>query len=236
MNASRAYARQDKQLVEDRVNENLALVKRITFHLMAKLPAGIESDDLIQAGMIGLLAAAREYSPDRGASFSTYAGIRIRGAILDEIRHINWSPRSVQKKAQMLSRAVQEVESRSGSQASDRQLADELGVSLDEYHDMARDVASSRLLYLDEDETEQGNDLENPVSRLQDDGLREAVVEAIDELPEREKMVMALYYQEELNLKEIGEVLGVSESRVCQIHGQALVRLRANLDVWALSE
>ncbi len=232
MNATMAYARTDRQLINDRVNENLTLVKRITFHLMGKLPAGIESDDLMQAGMIGLLAAAKDYSPDRGASFTTYAGIRIRGAILDEIRHLNWSPRSVQKKAQMLSRATHEVEARSGNHATDREMAQELGVSLDEYHGMARDVASSQLLYFDDDEPDQGVDTDDPGSLVQDDGLKQAVIGAIDHLPEREKMVMALYYQEELNLKEIGEVLGVSESRVCQIHGQALTRLRSRLDEW----
>lgn len=232
MNASMAYTSQDSQVIEERVHENLSLVKRIAYHLIGKLPSGIESDDLIQAGMIGLLAAAKDYSPDRGASFSTYAGIRIRGAILDEIRHTNWSPRSVQKKAQMLSRAVHRVEARTGHQATDKELADELGVSLDEYHNMARDVASSQLLYMDDDGPEQCVESENPVSLLQDDGLKQAVIGAIDGLPEREKLVMALYYQEELNLKEIGEVLGVSESRVCQIHGQALIRLRSRLDIW----
>jgi RNA polymerase sigma factor FliA len=233
MSASVAYANQDRQTIEERVTENLALVKRITYHLMGKLPTGIESDDLMQAGMMGLLAAAKEFSPDRGASFSTYAGIRIRGAILDEIRRTNWSPRSVQKKAQMLSRAVHRVEARTACQATDRDLADELGVSLEDYYDMARDVASSQLLYLDDGEPEQSPEAQNPSSMLQDEGLKKAVMGAIDDLPEKERMVMALYYQEELNLKEIGEVLGVSESRVCQIHGQALIRLRALLDVWA---
>lgn len=235
MSVSMAYADQDRENIEARVSENLSLVKRITYHLMGKLPTGIESDDLMQAGMMGLLAAAKEYSPDRGASFSTYAGIRIRGAILDEIRRTNWSPRSVQKKAQLLSRAVNSVEARTGCHATDRDLADELGVSLEDYFDMARDVASSQLLYLDDGEPEQSPESENPVSLLQDDGLKQAVIEAIDELPEKERMVMALYYQEELNLKEIGQVLGVSESRVCQIHGQALTRLRSRLDVWAIA-
>ncbi len=231
-----AYATENKHIIEERITSNMTLVKRITYHLMGKLPAGIESDDLMQAGMIGLMAAAKDYLPDRGASFTTYAGIRIRGAILDEIRQINWSPRSVQKKAQVLSRAVQEVEARSGGHATDRQLSEQLGISLEEYHNMARDVAASQLLYIDDDEPDHMIESEDPITVLEGDGLKAAVMAAIDHLPEREKLVMALYYQEELNLKEIGEVLGVSESRVCQIHGQALTRLRARLDVWADDE
>ncbi len=228
-----AYSAEDRDIIEARVHEQLPLVKRIAFHLLGRLPARTDVDDLLQAGMMGLLAAARDFSPSHGASFSTYAGIRIRGAILDEIRQSNWAPRSVQKKSQVLAKAVRDVEARTGQSATDRELADELGVSLDEYHGMAQDVASGQLMYMDEDITDSfESEDDDPFGQIQDKELKEAVIEAIERLPEKEKLVMAMYYQEELNLKEIGQVLGVSESRVCQIHGQALTRIRARMQSW----
>lgn len=228
-----AYSAEDRDIIEARVHEQLPLVKRIAFHLLGRLPARTDVDDLLQAGMMGLLAAARDFSPSHGASFSTYAGIRIRGAILDEIRQSNWAPRSVQKKSQVLAKAVRDVEARTGQSASDRELADELGVSLDEYHGMAQDVASGQLMYMDEETTDSfESEDDDPFGQIQDKELKEAVIEAIERLPEKEKLVMAMYYQEELNLKEIGQVLGVSESRVCQIHGQALTRIRARMQSW----
>lgn len=216
---------------EQLIREHMPLVKRITLHLMGKMPSGIEADDLMQAGMMGLLAAAKDYSPDHGASFSTYAGIRIKGSILDEVRHLSWTPRSVQKKSKMLSQAVRAVEAQTGEAATDRALAEELGVELDEYHQMAREVSSGQLIYVDEEEAfENGSDFLE--KEMEDDDLKLAIRNSIDHLPEREKLFMALYYQEELNLKEIGEILGVSESRACQIHGQALSRIRARMQEW----
>ncbi len=232
-----AYSAEERDIIEARVHEQLPLVKRIAFHLLGRLPARTDVDDLLQAGMMGLLAAARDFSPTHGASFSTYAGIRIRGAILDEIRQSNWAPRSVQKKSQVLAKAVREVEARTGQSATDRELAEELGVPIDEYHAMAQDVASGQLMYIDDDATDSFESAEeDPFGQLEDSEMKGAVMDAIDRLPEKERLVMALYYQEELNLKEIGEVLGVSESRVCQIHGQALTRIRAKLSFWTEEE
>ncbi|MCB1692959.1 MAG: RNA polymerase sigma factor FliA [Pseudomonadales bacterium] len=234
MISTNAYAEHATSVEEARVLEQLPLVKRIALHLLGSMPAGIEADDLIQAGMLGLLAAARDYSPDHGATFSTYAGIRIRGAILDEVRQLNWAPRSVQKKAQMLSRAERAVTSRLGDNATDQDFATELGVDIAEYHDMVRDVASGQLVYLEDEDPEYAQSEGDPAITVSDDDLREAVAGCIEELPERERLFMALYYQEELNLKEIGEVLGVSESRACQIHGQALSRIREKMHGYSL--
>lgn len=218
------------------VQEYAPLVKRIAHHLRARLPDGIEMDDLVQVGLIALLDAARQYSPAKGASFETYAGIRIRGAMLDEVRATDWTPRSVYRRQRELTAAIQAVENRTGQAAEPRAIAAELGVSLEEYFAMASAATACRVFSLDAE----GDDQEAAVNHLPDpeagppallesDELREEVAAAIRSLPEREALVMSLYYDEELNLKEIGAVLGVTESRVCQLHGQALARLRARV-------
>jgi RNA polymerase sigma factor for flagellar operon FliA len=221
------------------VEKHVPLVKRIAYHLLGRLPADVQVDDLIQAGVIGLLEAARLYDASQGASFETYAGIRIRGAMLDEVRRSDWTPRSVHRNARRVSEAVRAVEHREGREAQPQEVAAELGVGMDEYQRMVSDSVSSRVLSFEdifEPESEGENRLPgsepDPLERLQDEGLREALAGEIDRLPEREKLVMSLYYDDELNLREIGEVLGVSESRVCQLHGQALVRLRARMTDW----
>jgi len=215
------------------------LVKRIAFHLHSRLPPSVQVEDLIQAGMIGLLEALSNYDSGHGASFETYAGIRIRGAMLDEIRVGDWTPRAVRRRNRELARAVKEVEDRKGGEATDAEVAEHLGVTLPEYHKMLGEAASSRMFSLDDDAT--GVDWHDSVADESDTGpetlfqghaFRQSVARAIEDLPERERMVMALYYDEELTLKEVGAVLELSESRVCQIHGQALVRLRARLGAW----
>lgn len=233
MNHATAYASEQRQNQEEILTEHLPLVKRIALHLMARIPAGVELDDLLQAGMMGLLAAIRNFSPDHGASFTTYAGIRIRGAIFDELRRLNWAPRSIQQKVRKLAIATREVEARTGTHATSRVLADEMGLSIDEYHELVRETASSRLFGLEDEGEEYGLKSESdPLELVHKEGFREALAETINQLPERESLVMALYYQEELNLREIGEVLEVSESRVCQIHGQALNRVRVKMSNW----
>jgi RNA polymerase sigma factor FliA len=221
------------------VEKHVPLVKRIAYHLLGRLPADVQVDDLIQAGVIGLLEAARLYDASQGASFETYAGIRIRGAMLDEVRRSDWTPRSVHRNARRVSEAVRAVEHREGREAQAQEVAAELDVGLDEYQRMVSDAVSSRVLSFEdifEPESEGENRLPgsepDPLERLQDEGFKEALAGEIDRLPEREKLVMSLYYDDELNLREIGEVLGVSESRVCQLHGQALVRLRARMTDW----
>lgn len=212
------------------------LVKRIAYHLAGRLPSSVQAGDLIQAGMIGLLDAARHYDAAQGASFETYAGIRIRGAMLDEVRRLDWAPRSVHRKAREIAQAVNRVEMNKGCEARDYEVAQALGISLEEYHATLQDISGHKVLSFEEtgldDDTiaEELHDRDvDPTARMQDREARAALAQAIEGLPERERLVLALYYEEELNLKEIGEVLGVSESRVCQIHGQALVRLRGRM-------
>lgn len=221
------------------VRRHAELVKRIAYHLAGRLPSSVEVADLIQAGMLGLLEAAANYTADRGASFETYAGIRIRGAMLDALRKLDWAPRSVHRKARAAAAAMRELEAETGREAQDDEVAGRMGVSLGEYYKVVQDAASCRLVSLNDS----ANDDESPLARATDDkadpfreiadaDFRKALILAIDDLPEREKLVMSLYYDDELNLKEIGAVLKVTESRVCQLHGQALVRLKARLTEW----
>ncbi|MAT95216.1 MAG: RNA polymerase sigma factor FliA [Halioglobus sp.] len=214
---------------EELVNGYLPLVKKIGLHMVARLPPSIELDDLMQVGVIGLLQASTTYDPSRGASFATYAGIRIKGAMLDEVRRNDWVPRSVQQNMKLIADTITELESQLGRSASDKEIADAMDIPLEEYHKLSRELAYSRLAPLDETtQTLESGDPE-PFAFLEDSRMREDIVAAIGQLPEREALMMSLYYGEELNLKEIGEVMGVSESRVSQIHGQALARIRAKL-------
>jgi len=216
-----------------------ALVKRIAFHLMSRLPASVQVDDLIQAGMIGLIEASRKFDPEQGASFETYAGIRIRGAMLDEIRRTDWTPRSVHRKAREVAEAVRKIENEQGRDARDVEVAEAMGLELNEYHKILQDATGCRIFSF-EDPGSVGEDglahshrqPNQPLENLQNCDFKQGLAGAIKGLPERERLVMALYYDEELNLREIGEILGVSESRVCQIHGQALIRLRARMEKW----
>jgi len=215
------------------------LVKRIAFHLMSRLPASVQVDDLIQAGMIGLIEASRKFDPEQGASFETYAGIRIRGAMLDEIRRTDWTPRSVHRKAREVAEAVRKIENEKGRDARDVEVAEAMGLGLDEYHKILQDATGCRIFSFEdpgsvgEDGLAQSHRQPNqPLENLQNCDFKHGLAGAIKGLPERERLVMALYYDEELNLREIGEILGVSESRVCQIHGQALIRLRARMEQW----
>jgi RNA polymerase sigma factor for flagellar operon FliA len=221
------------------VMRHAELVKRIAYHLAGRLPASVEVSDLIQAGMLGLLEAASNYTADRGASFETYAGIRIRGAMLDALRKLDWAPRSVHRKARAAAAAMREVEAEFGREARDLEVAERMGVSLEEYHKIAHDAASCRVASLDEttgdDDSLLGrveDESADPFQDATEEGFRAALAHAIRELPERERLVMSMYYDDELNLKEIGAVLKVTESRVCQLHGQALVRLKARLVDW----
>jgi RNA polymerase sigma factor for flagellar operon FliA len=225
--------------VDELVVKHGELVKRIAYHVVSRLPAHIEVDDLIQAGMIGLLNAAQNFTPTKGANFETYAGIRIRGAMLDEARRSNWTPRSTFRNAKQVSQAIRTIENRTGRDARGQEIADTLGVGLEEYHRMVESAASSRILSYEQlaDDPERASMLpeapeDGPETVLEEDQFREAVADAIASLPERERLVLSLYYDQELNLREIGQVLEVSESRVCQIHGQAVLRIRARLENW----
>ena len=230
------YADVQKQQRDQRVLDHIGLVKRIAYHLLHRLPSSIQVDDLIQAGTIGLIEASKHYDASQGASFETYAGIRIRGAMLDEVRQGDWAPRSVHRKMRQVSIAIRDIEHATGRDARDIDVAQKLGISLNDYHDIMRDSASARLFSLDDDDEEHPlqlrSDEREPLAVLQEAGFEQALARCIGELPTREQLMMSLYYNDELNLKEIGLVLEISESRVCQIHGQALARIRAKLVDW----
>ena len=214
------------------------LVKRIAYHFMARLPASVHVDDLIQAGLLGLLDAAKNFDDTQGAQFETYAIQRIRGSILDELRQADWLPRNVRKNLRRIEATINMLEQRFGRPPKEQELADELGVALDEYQHMLLESRGYQLLHYEDLQESEDSDFFDvfvaqnqvgPLDVLEDQRFRRALVQAIGVLPEREKIVMGLYYEQEMNLKEIGEVLGVSESRVCQLHSQAVARLRSRL-------
>lgn len=224
---------------ESLVDEHGPLVLRIAKHLMGRFPPSVHIDDLVQAGMVGLLLAAKSYDNTKGASFETYAGIRIRGSMLDELRKGDWVPRSVHRNTRRITAAITAVENRTGRDARDADVAKELNVSLHEYHQMLNDSNSSRLFNFDdtgvaEDQVSKGftGSAPSPFQQLEKTKFTTNLTDAIKELPERERLLLALYYHEELNFKEIGEVLGVTESRVSQLHSQAMLRLRKILKNW----
>lgn len=228
-----AYNQYQREAGNDLIQEYLPLVKKIANYWSARLPASVELDDLMQVGLIGLLHANDSFDASRGASFATYAAIRVKGAILDEVRRNDWLPRSVQQKMRQVSEAIAKAEASLGRAPTDADIAHAMGLPLTEYQTTARELASCRMTSLDEFETERpGDEGDNPVHQTQESGFREALVKGVEQLPEKEKLVMSLYYTEELNLKEIGAILEVSESRVSQIHGQALARLRSKMRDW----
>ncbi|KTD16498.1 RNA polymerase sigma factor FliA [Legionella jordanis] len=236
MDALAAYGKVNQQTQEMLVKTHALMVKRIAHHLLGRLPHSVQLDDLIQAGMLGLLEAVRHYDSTKGASFETYAGIRIRGHMLDEVRRNDWVPRSVYRNARVIAEAVKKVENRLGRDAKDSEIASELNISLEDYHEMLKDSCGSQLYGFDDlgvtDDVlkiESGNESTEPhVNVLQQDMINQ-LSQIIDSLPEKEKLVLSLYYEQDLNLKEIGEVLGVSESRVSQIHSQATLRIKSRL-------
>lgn len=225
------------------VERHASLVKRIAHHLLARLPASVLVDDLIQSGMIGLLEAARNFDGSKGASFETFAGIRIRGAMLDEIRKGDWTPRSVHKNGRAITEAINLVERETGRDARDVDVAEKLQVSLSDYHQMLNEVNAGKIIGIEdlgvtEDviTTEKTKGSDTPFQDLLQVSFQKALAHAITTLPEREAIVLSLYYDEELNLREIGEVLEVSESRVSQIHSQAMLKLKGKMQTWRIEE
>ncbi len=232
------YTARGKVDTNDTLTQYAPLVRRLALQLMAKLPASVELEDLIQAGMLGLLDAANRYQETQGAQFETYASQRIRGAMLDELRELDWASRGIRKTAREIERAVQRLEQRLGRGPSESEIAGEMSIGLTEYQQMLQDVHGCQLIYYEDFESADEEPFidricadpgADPLTMLLDEGLRGGVVDAIDRLPEREKLLMSLYYEQGLNLREIGAVLEVSESRVCQLHSQAISRLRATL-------
>ncbi len=226
----------DTQSRNASINKYGYLVKRIAQHLVARLPDSVQFDDLVQAGMLGLLESVGKYDPSKGASFETYAGIRIRGSMLDEMRRGDWAPRSVHRNARRVTEAMRKVEHSLGKEASDRDIADSMQITLDEYYAMLKDAATCRLVSYEEvnesDDPSGLPHLDAGDHGAERDEMLQDLAQAIANLPERERLVMSLYYDEELNLKEIGAVLGVSESRISQILSQATLRVRSKVGEW----
>jgi RNA polymerase sigma factor for flagellar operon FliA len=230
-----AYAACERRR-SDLVAAHAHLVSRIAHHVKARLPDSVQVEDLIQAGMIGLLEAGESYDGSKGANFETFASIRIRGAMIDEVRRGDWTPRSVHRNGRRLSDAVRAAQARLGRAPQDREIARELGVSLEEYFDLLQDSAGHKLVSYEEVvESGEGSEPSSGVdlpALLESEAFRGRLAEAISALPEREQLILSLYYDRELNLREIGSVIGVGESRVSQLMSQATARLRAWLKDW----
>jgi RNA polymerase sigma factor for flagellar operon FliA len=221
------------------LEQHTVLVKRIAYHLLARLPASVQVDDLIQSGMIGLFEAANNFDNGKGASFETFAGIRIRGAMLDEMRRGDWTPRSVHKNSRMISEAIKQLEAQFGRDVSDIEVAEKLDISLNDYHHILNEVSTGKILGIDdlgvsEDAIKVGDDYhgDDPYQNIEQSAFKKGLAQCIKSLPEREALVLSLYYDEELNLREIGQILDVSESRVSQIHSQAMHRLKGRMQSW----
>ncbi|BAP89545.1 RNA polymerase sigma-28 subunit FliA/WhiG [Burkholderiales bacterium GJ-E10] len=227
---------------QDYAKQYAPLVRRIAHQMVAKLPANVEVDDLIQAGMIGLMDAVGRYEASQGTQFEVYAASRIRGAMLDELRAGDWMPRSARKSQREIENAIHRVEQRLRRPPQESEIARELDMSVGEYQELLAEARGAQLIYFDDlgggdnDEDYLERHLpqtdSEPMGILRDKRFRAALVEAIENLPEREKLLMSMYYEQDLNLREIGAVMGVTESRVCQLHSQAVSRLRAKLKSW----
>jgi len=218
------------------IEEHIVMVKRIAFHLKSKLPEHVHVEDLIQSGMLGLIEAAKKFDQEQGASFETYAGIRIRGAMLDEIRKNDWTPRSVHRNTRMVSEVIKKIENRKGRQSTGFEIADELGVTIDEYHKMLQDTNNHHILSFEDYGYNDESIIDNVpnfqpllVDDVYKEDMKKLISQSIRDLPQRESLVISLYYDEEMNLREIGAILGVSESRVSQIHAQAVIRLQTKM-------
>jgi len=236
------YTAKGRLEIDAMLRQYSPLVRRLAHQMIAKLPANVEIDDLIQVGMIGLTDALTRFDAGQGVQFETFATQRIRGAMLDELRGADWLSRGTRKQQRDIEGAVHRLEQRLGRAPQESEIAKEMDMTLGDYQEMLGKVRGTQLIYLedmsgedgdndylDRHVTDEGND---PLSLLQDHRMRHALVEAIKNLPEREQYVMSMYYEQDMNLKEIAAVLGVTESRVCQLHSQSIARLRVKLREW----
>jgi RNA polymerase sigma factor for flagellar operon FliA len=221
------------------VTKYTELVKRIAYHLKGRLPDSVQVEDLIQSGMIGLLEAAQKYSATQGASFETFVGIRIKGSMIDDIRKYDWTPRSVNKNSRLIAEAISTLESKLGRDPTSNEITKHLNVSIDEYNSILNDVSSSKIIGIEDLGVKDDSIInmadfksQTPHDEIEKERFQKALVSVINQLPEKELQVVSLYYNEELNLKEIGLVIGVGESRVSQILSQAIHRIKGKLNNW----
>ena len=231
----------DGKLRDQLIMDYAPLIRFVAQRIASRLPSNVDIDDLISAGVIGLMDAIEKYDPSRDNKFKTYAEFRIRGAILDELRSQDWVPRSVRDKAKKIEKTYAELEQKFGRAVSDEELSKALGIDLEEYHEMVAKVKAVTLLSIDELsgpnqhdrksllECLENTNSKNPFTQLKSKGVRDLLIKNIEDLPEKQKLVLSLYYYEDLNLKEIGKILEVTESRVSQLHTQAVEKLRLKL-------
>ena len=242
-----ATGRSEKYEKTDLLTQYMPMVKRLAHHMMGRLPPSVEEDDMVQAGMIGLLDAISRYDEAQSAQFEAYAIQRIRGSMLDELRQSDWMPRSARQSMRKIEKAIGLLQHQLGRQPKGSEIAASMKIPLAEYQAMLGDARGHQLLYFEdfgESEEEDsfldkqsGSEGSMPLPQLLDANLRACIIAGIEGLPEREKLLMSLYYEEELNLREISEVFGVTEARVCQLHGQAIARIRTKLkeDAWIVA-
>jgi len=237
------YSESSPRLFErhDYIRQYTPLVRRIAHQMVARLPANVELDDMIQAGMMGLMDAICRYEETQGTQFEVYASQRVRGAMLDELRANDWLPRSARRSQREIEAAIHRLEGQLKRAPHEVEIAAELGLEVAAYQSMLNEARGSQLVYLDDLGSVDDDDYlerhligvgSEPSQVLRDKRFNHALVDAIGELPEREKLLMSLYYEQDLNLREIGAIMGITESRVCQLHGQAVARLRARLRNW----
>lgn len=231
----------DAKIKEQLITNYVSLVKYVAGRMLISLPPSVELGDLEGAGVMGLIDAIDRFDPHYGVKFESFAIPRIKGAILDELRKLDWVPRSVRSKARELERVIHTIENEKGGPATDEEIVERLNVTMEEYYNLLKDIGVSSLLSLDDRITDQDGGeanllevieddrVEHPVEALGREELKELLIHAIDDLPETERLVIALYYYEELTLHEIGQVLQLSESRISQIHTKTILSLKAKL-------
>lgn len=222
----------DDEMIEKFVLDHSPLVKKIALHLKRRLPSHVELDDLLQSGLIGLLEARKNYKTDMGTSFETFASIRIRGAIIDSLRKNSWVNRETIKNMRKISEAITKIEQRNQKHATTEEIANELGITIEEHFKISQEISISNILSLDEiddDHSIFGNDEDSPVEIIDNENLKSRLKEILQDLPEKEQLVLSLYYVEELTFKQIGEILELTEARICQLHTQAIARVRGKI-------
>lgn len=226
------YEENSDEVIEQFVIEHRPLVKKIALHIKRRLPSHVELDDLLQSGLIGLLEARKNYKPNMGTTFETFASIRIRGAIIDSLRKSSWVSRETIKNMRKMSDAITKIEQRNQKHATSEEIAEELGISVEEHFKITQEISICNILSLDEidqDNSIFGNDDTAPEGIISQEDIKEQLKEILQELPEREQLVLSLYYVEEFTFKQIGEILDLTEARICQLHTHAIARVRGKM-------